>query len=272
MSKRIFDVYLIGIISAEKRMLVRSFLLSESRRLVYQLTDETLTTETKGGLVIIDEPLERIPKLNMPIVILNHDNLKLSDESRSFGVYTLNRPLLATRVLRLLDKVVEQEYHYSPKLQVGNYDPSIQRLYANRKKSSDKEKEAQQKSKKTFAHVNALVIDDSSMIRKQMELVLGLLGVECDFAENGEEGIEKQEGGYYDIIFLDIMMPGIDGFQTCKQLRKLDSPAKIIMLTSKSSRLHKARGSFAGVDEYLVKPASYEDLFSVLSRYFGQSS
>jgi len=263
MSKRLFKVYFVNIIAAEKRMLLRSFLLSESRQCSYQFIEEQLTSETRDGVVIIDDTDIEIPRLNMPMVILKRENLMLPDEPRPYGVYTLNRPLLATRVLRLLDKVVETEYNYAPNLQVGA-EQVEGRLYSNRLKQQNNQVER----KGRFSHVKALIIDDSMMIRKQMELILTRLGVDCDYAENGEEGILKHNSGAYDIVFLDIMMPGIDGFQTCKQLRKADTPAKIIMLTSKNSRLHKARGSFAGVDEYLVKPTNYEELVKVLGYYF----
>jgi len=265
MSKRLFNVYLMNVITAEKKMFSRAFLLSESRQCRYQLIETAPTNHAKDSILIIDNLTQELPDISMPMVILNQNNLDLSNHQHLFfGVYNLKRPLLATRILRLLDKVVATEFHYAPNLKIGDQEKTENSDILDQKTTEH----TPVHKKQLFANMRALIVDDSLMVRKQMELILTGLGVQCNFAENGESALIKAKEKDYHVIFLDIMMPGIDGFQVCKRLRKQQIQSKIIMLTSKSSRLHRARGNFAGVDAYLVKPASYEDLIKILMRYF----
>jgi len=121
-------------------------------------------------------------------------------------------------------------------------------------------------TKQTGHH--ALVIDDSASIRKQLELELRDAGVTSDFAESGEDALEKVKNGRFDLIFLDIIMPGIDGYETCKQMRAMPEYKKtpIIMLSGKTSPLDEVQGVIAGATTYLTKPVKSDKLQETLSR------
>lgn len=114
----------------------------------------------------------------------------------------------------------------------------------------------------------ALVVDDSMAIQKSIELKLRELPeiTEIDFADDGETALAKTAQQQYDLIFLDIMMPGIDGYQTCTEIRKMPSYKKtpIIMVSGKSSPLDEVKGIIAGSTTYLIKPIQ-EDAFHKLS-------
>lgn len=114
----------------------------------------------------------------------------------------------------------------------------------------------------------ALVVDDSSAIRKQLELELRDAGISADFAEDGEQAMEKVANNHYDLIFLDIIMPGIDGYETCRQMRMRAELKKtpIIMLSAKTSPLDEVQGVIAGASTYLTKPVKSEQLQSTLKR------
>ncbi|HHL18406.1 MAG TPA: response regulator [Thiothrix sp.] len=114
----------------------------------------------------------------------------------------------------------------------------------------------------------ALVIDDSSAIRKQLELELRISKVAADFAESGEQALEKVKQRQFDLIFLDIMMPGIDGYETCKLIRANTEYKKtpIIMLSGKTSPLDEVQGIIAGATSYLTKPVKSADFQKVLAR------
>jgi twitching motility two-component system response regulator PilG len=79
----------------------------------------------------------------------------------------------------------------------------------------------------------ALVVDDSLPVRKQIELELKLLGVNADFAETGEQAFKLLDNKSYDIVFLDVVLPGIDGYQVCKTIKKdiMMKQTPVIMLT-----------------------------------------
>ena len=108
----------------------------------------------------------------------------------------------------------------------------------------------------------ALVVDDSVAIQKSLELNLATLpqiGL-IDFADSGESAILKTEAMRYDLIFLDVMMPGIDGYETCTRLRKKPEYKKtpIIMVSGKTSPLDEVKGVMAGCTTYLTKPVQKE--------------
>lgn len=114
----------------------------------------------------------------------------------------------------------------------------------------------------------ALVVDDSIAIQKSLELKLATLEqiALIDFADSGESALEKAEAGQYDLIFLDVMMPGIDGYETCTQLRKKAGYKKtpIIMVSGKTSPLDEVKGVIAGCTTYLTKPVQ-DEAFNKLS-------
>jgi CheY-like chemotaxis protein len=117
---------------------------------------------------------------------------------------------------------------------------------------------------------NVLIIDDSEMIHKvlQAELKKSPVPLQVESAFSGEEGLEKLAHKYYDFIFLDVMMPGIDGFETCGRIRKIKGMNKlpIIMLTSKTSPLDEVKGIIAGCTTYLTKPIESEEFQKMLTR------
>jgi two-component system, cell cycle response regulator len=108
----------------------------------------------------------------------------------------------------------------------------------------------------------ALVVDDSVAIQKSLEINLATLPQinKIDFADSGESALEKAEAMQYDLIFLDVMMPGIDGYETCTRLRKKPEYKKtpIIMVSGKTSPLDEVKGVMAGCTTYLTKPVQQE--------------
>jgi two-component system, cell cycle response regulator len=115
----------------------------------------------------------------------------------------------------------------------------------------------------------ALVIDDSPTIRKQLELALRAVKVDVDSAESGEDGLQLIASRSYAIVFLDVVLPGWDGYQICKTIKK--DPSKrhtpVVMLTSRSSPFDRIRGSLAGCDSYLTKPVDNDVFDGVLKKY-----
>lgn len=109
---------------------------------------------------------------------------------------------------------------------------------------------------------SVLVVDDSAAIQKSLELnlrTLTAIGV-IDFADSGEQALEKVDATQYDVIFLDVMMPGIDGYETCTQIRKKShyKQTPIVMVSAKTSPLDEVKGIIAGCTTYLTKPVQNE--------------
>ncbi len=111
----------------------------------------------------------------------------------------------------------------------------------------------------TASALRALVVDDSPTVCKQLELELRNFNIQADLAETGERGLELLSQNKYDLIFLDVVLPGTDGYQVCKDIRKNPriKQTPVIMLTSKSSPFDRVRGSLVGCNAYLTKPVDY---------------
>lgn len=105
-----------------------------------------------------------------------------------------------------------------------------------------------------------LIIEDEESIRMLLEDDFSLEGYEVTSTENGLKGLDLASTGVFDIILLDVMLPGLDGIEICKRLRKKNIYTPIIMLTSKSHEIDRVVGLEIGADDYVTKPFSPREL------------
>ena len=105
-----------------------------------------------------------------------------------------------------------------------------------------------------------LIVEDETAIRAGLVDVFVYHGYEVDYAEHGEEGLSKALSGLFDLILLDVMLPGIDGFEICDRIRAQDRQQAVIMLTAKTSDEDIIRGLTLGADDYVSKPFSVTQL------------
>ncbi|MCX6022587.1 MAG: response regulator transcription factor [Chloroflexi bacterium] len=108
-----------------------------------------------------------------------------------------------------------------------------------------------------------LVIDDDDGIRTSLRRALSYAGFAVELAENGEVGLQRALASPPDVIILDVMMPGLDGIETCHRLRA-GGDVPILMLTAKDEVADRVDGLEAGADDYLVKPFALEELIARL--------
>ena len=118
-------------------------------------------------------------------------------------------------------------------------------------------------------NLKIMVIDDSSTIRRSAEIFLGQAGYKIVLAEDGFDALAKINDSHPDLIFCDILMPRLDGYQTCALIKKSakfrDTP--VIMLSSKDGLFDRARGAMVGSDEYLTKPFTKDSLLKTVRNY-----
>ena len=107
-----------------------------------------------------------------------------------------------------------------------------------------------------------LIIEDERPMRTALQDCLGAEGYRVLTASNGEEGLERAIEEQPDLILLDVMMPKLDGFALCAELRRLSNPVPVLMLTAKGQVEDRVLGLDAGADDYLVKPFSTEELLA----------
>jgi len=169
---------------------------------------------------------------------------------------------------------------YSTPLRVSNILGAIQRLWLNKLKNdvpkelfetyittADKLKHDTKKLNREG--LRAIVADDSTPSRMSLVKALKQMGYEVDSAECGEEVISLCDENVFNIVFLDVIMPDIDGYKVCKKLKKNRNykNTPVIMVTGKDGKFDKIKGSLSGCDTYLVKPFKREDLEMVTQKY-----
>jgi len=112
--------------------------------------------------------------------------------------------------------------------------------------------------------VRVLVVEDERAMLDSLVWGLEAEGYTVDVAENGEDGLWKAQEMPHDVIILDVMLPGIDGYQICRRLREQGLWTPILMLTAMDEDLDHAEGLDSGADDYLAKPFSYPVLLAHL--------
>lgn len=107
-----------------------------------------------------------------------------------------------------------------------------------------------------------LIVDDEQAMRIGLKDNLEVEGYETDEAQDGLEAIEKIKANSYSLIILDVMMPGLSGFDVCKKIRAMSNSTPIILLTAKGEEIDKVLGLELGADDYITKPFSLRELLA----------
>ncbi len=127
---------------------------------------------------------------------------------------------------------------------------------------------------KDLEGVKVMVIDDSNTIRRSAEIFLNKSGCEIILASDGFDAMAKIVDNQPDIIFIDILMPRLDGYQACMLIKKNPhyQSVPVVMLSSKNGLFDRARGRMVGSDEYLTKPFTKDELLNTVRKYTLQQS
>ena len=121
----------------------------------------------------------------------------------------------------------------------------------------------------TLKGVKVIVIDDSNTIRRSAEIFLNQAGCEVILAQDGFDALSKITDHQPDVVFVDIMMPRLDGYQTCSLIKRNAKyrTTPVIMLSSKDGLFDRARGRMVGSDEYLTKPFTKDTLLTAVREH-----
>jgi len=201
---------------------------------------------------------------------------------RDTGLPLLSRPLQWARVLQSFDDAVQggaplvsTENEKTMVLQrtstgIGARTPPPGGATAAKSVTNPAAKHAAVVARPRRPADAVLVVDDNATVRKFMETRLAPYGFNVDFAETGEQAVGLTGTKEYTCVFLDVVLPGIDGYQVCKLIKGNKQAVKrtaVVMLTSRSSPFDKLRGSLAGCDEYLTKPVDENHLLEVIAKF-----
>ena len=263
MSNNIFAVASIGCEERDQNILITTMELAKSRTPSFALFEDMPDRKTADILVVNADNPDAIKRWKAYIKLHGEKN-KISsimlgesippdnpnDPNRYF-----EKPLVATRLLSILEELAILEHGYSPSI----FEGDVEEIEIDDVADSDI----------ANSKISALVVDDSLPVRIQMKKALQHIAGKSDFAETGEEARELLQKNKYDIVFLDVILPGVDGYDLCKEIKqdpdKSDTP--VIMLTSNSSPADRVKGKLAGCDTYLIKPVNPEIFKEVVYEY-----
>ena len=124
-------------------------------------------------------------------------------------------------------------------------------------------------TEKNLSGVKVLVADDSNTIRRSADIFLRKAGCEVVYGEDGFDALAKIPDFKPDLIFVDVMMPKLDGYQVCAVVKQHPrfKATPVIMLTSKDNVFDRARAKLLGADEYLTKPFTRDSLLNAVATY-----
>lgn len=263
MEKRTFMVKLLGFPAHEQQVLISTFLLSKYRDRSYTLIGEgggqgpeILMVDADRKEAMAEWESHRMRNSVLPTVLVASRPLS--------GPHSyLTRPIVANRVLRALDQLTINKLQFVPEFVVQD-SPST-----GKAPMQEMVRSVLAEAGKIPARFKAMVVDDSAVVRKSMEIELQLHGFVIDFAANAKEATALLMANRYDIAFLDVMLPDGDGYQLSKMIKhdKTKRNTPVIMLTGRSGVFDRLRGKLAGCDTYIAKPASHETLKKVIEQY-----
>ena len=182
------------------------------------------------------------------------------------AMYSLGRPFFATRLFALLERVVIERHGYQADLALAtdgmllltNADGpgAAQSSTSTSSRATSTPPATDVRRQQSGSGRNALIVDDSLPVRVQLKRPLEKAFDHVDVAETGEEALQLLAERTYDLVLLDVILPGIDGYETCKRIKKdpRHRETSVVMLTSNSSPADKVKGKLAGCETYLIKP------------------
>ena len=118
--------------------------------------------------------------------------------------------------------------------------------------------------------INVLIVEDNKMNQKVLSKMLEMLGCSFEIAENGLDGFAKATNRRYDIIFMDLILPGIDGYESARKILEETPDAFIVAITADSMPASRSKAELSGIKEFISKPVRIEDLKKLLAKHFSE--
>lgn len=261
---RKFRVAAIGLSERDGRLLKSLTLVSSSRPRSYSLVDarlgapELFVVDGDNGEAVEEWKLFH-SRANAPAIMINATGESL------LGQRGVKRPIVPSKLLNLMDDVTIQELGYLPESVPAASSAPVNQNSLPAPLSIDPAAPPVPHTRRYLA----LVVDDSPTVRAQLEIALRGYGITAHMAESAEKAFECLAGSNYDLVFLDVVLPGADGYQVCKQIKKdkVKKETPVIMLTGKSSPFDRIKGSLAGCDTYLTKPVQAAVFQEIIKKY-----
>jgi CheY-like chemotaxis protein len=272
-------VDVIGFNAVERSMLASIFALAARRDPGFVQYDPATTLSGSADMYLVDaENPEAFSEFKMLSRRANLPAVMIGSKADSLGFPMLPRPLQWARLLQALEETV-MAAGSSAGAGARDDEGTLPLGHTLSASSAGRSHAPHSGFDGAAAHKRAagdtvLVVDDNASVRMFMKAKLAPFNFEVDFAETGEEAVGLTGSREYTCVFLDVVLPGIDGYQVCKLIKANKHAIKktaVVMLTSRSSPFDKLRGSLAGCDEYLTKPLDEDRLLEVIAKFLPSS-
>ena len=281
MQNKTFVVGAYGIETKDMLVLERIFKITEGRTRSYELHNNE-TSENKDIVMVNVSNREAIKQWGTENLDSNGNPTcptllvgRVKPKSDRFRFTPI--PFFATRVLKSLDEITVKELKYTPEIKIGEIEKNEEVQNKNDRTAAGglSQKQVVSIAGNSNDEIDnkraVLVVDDSLPVRQALEMKLTMMNYQVELATNGQQAIDLIDQKFYDSVFLDVVMPGVDGYEVCKRIKR-DKKTKhipVIMLTSKSSPFDRVKGKLAGCDTYLTKPVEHEEFQKVVAGYLG---
>lgn len=280
---RSFRIGLCGIQLKDRNVLKRILAITEARTRTYSLFSPEDEEHADILIVNADDP-KATEEWNDKYVGSNGISMCATvfasrDNNVNEQYSNTSLPFFPTRILKCLDEVTVKNFNFTPELRIEEpveetVDETSQTNIRNYKTGLSKQEletfigNAALKNSEHNKR-NVLIVDDSLPVRKALDMKLSLMDYEVHHASSGREAIYSLQNNRFDFIFLDVVMPGIDGYEVCKLIKRNKSTKNIpvVMLTSRSSPFDRVKGKLAGCDSYLTKPVEHEKFEKVVAGF-----
>ncbi len=277
---RVFSVALVGASERDIEILERVFGITRYRQRCYKLVvvndvssaaELTRALESDIHILNVTDPKAIVywqrfaatvsREKRKPVLRLGQ---KISDDKNA-SEFIIPWPINPAKLLQTLDNFTIRHLHYYPEFQIGSeVEPCS--VVAHNIKAIGTTTALKQDSQK---NLRVLVADDSLAVRRQLTIEFNSMDVQLDSVADGDAAVKATERAKYDVIFLDVVMPGLDGYSVCKNIRRstLNKTTPVIMLTSRSSKFDKLKGILAGCDTYLTKPINHNEFKEITHKH-----
>jgi two-component system, cell cycle response regulator len=284
---KLFDVAVIGADESDLEIFERIFGITRYRARQYRLKSARESNSSPE--------LEAIAKADIFIVNMHNPNaircwhkvatfitaerrrpvLKMSKvmpSSQAGSEFTISWPINPAKVLQSLDNYTIRHLHYYPEFEIGSEQEltldTLRNIKAINLSTLVQQGGAQEQQ------VRVLIADDSLTVRRQLKMEFDLMSAQLKAVADGEAAVKAAEQEKFDVIFLDVVMPGMDGYAACKSIKRtsLNKNTPVVMLTSKSSSFDKFKGMLAGCDTYLTKPINHNEFKQVTEKHLNKTN
>jgi twitching motility two-component system response regulator PilG len=197
---------------------------------------------------------------------------KVTPTTESGSEFTISWPINPAKLLQSLDNYTIRHLHYYPEFEIGSeVEPSVATLknFKAINLTTHAQQNAAQQNSVQDKQIRILVADDSLAVRRQLKMEFDVIDAKLNLVADGESAVKAADIEQYDVIFLDVVMPGIDGYAACKSIKrsKLNKNTPVVMLTSRSSKFDKLKGVLAGCDTYLTKPINHNEFKEITQKH-----